>query len=90
MRIILAGGGTGGHLYPGLAIAQFSWVFLENFMGFGMPGLEYRVGCALGEILSPPAHYRPWGLSISSCTGGWKIVWGYLDDSGAEFISRRG
>ncbi len=70
MRMIIAGGGTGGHLFPGIAIAE---EFLRRspdsevlFVGTAR-GLEYRV--------IPQAGYRLELIEIEGMKGkGWKAL----------------
>ncbi|MFA7465178.1 MAG: undecaprenyldiphospho-muramoylpentapeptide beta-N-acetylglucosaminyltransferase [Syntrophales bacterium] len=70
MRMVIAGGGTGGHLFPGIAIAE---EFLRRspdsevlFVGTAR-GLEYRV--------IPQAGYRLELIEIEGMKGkGWKAL----------------
>ena len=48
-RLIIAGGGTGGHLYPGIAVAEYVKQFgVEPFFIVSKRGLERRVLTELG------------------------------------------
>lgn len=48
-RLIIAGGGTGGHLYPGIAVADYVKQFgVESFFIVSRRGLERRVLSELG------------------------------------------
>ena len=79
-RILLAGGGTGGHLYPGLAIAERlrSRGATCRFVGTHR-GLEARVvpqrGYPLHTIHARGLAGRPWHKVLAAL----HVLWGALD-----------
>ena len=85
MRIVFAGGGTGGHLYPGLAIARALRALepaVEPFFVGAARGIERQVLPATGfayELLDlhPLYRSRPWlnyRTAIGAATGWRKIA----------------
>src|SRR6266436_4646452 len=86
MRIIFAGGGTGGHLYPGLAIARAlkkADPRVEPFFIGAKRGIERDVLPQLGwafELLDlhPLYRSRPWEnwKTIRGATSAWRMIGG--------------
>jgi UDP-N-acetylglucosamine--N-acetylmuramyl-(pentapeptide) pyrophosphoryl-undecaprenol N-acetylglucosamine transferase len=65
MRIVITGGGTGGHVYPGLAVAEAVRRLAPDadFLFIGGRGLEQRIvpqsGLRFAPVLSRPWPRRP-------------------------------
>lgn len=65
MRVVITGGGTGGHVYPGLAIAEALRRLAPDadFLFIGGRGLESRIvpqtGIRFASVLSHPWPRRP-------------------------------
>jgi UDP-N-acetylglucosamine--N-acetylmuramyl-(pentapeptide) pyrophosphoryl-undecaprenol N-acetylglucosamine transferase len=86
MRLLIAGGGTGGHLYPGVAVAQELLSRGEGhevrFAG-NSRGLEARILPPLGFSMTP---IRSGGLvgvgALSKLRGGISTVAGFKDSAG--------
>jgi UDP-N-acetylglucosamine--N-acetylmuramyl-(pentapeptide) pyrophosphoryl-undecaprenol N-acetylglucosamine transferase len=82
MRLIIAGGGTGGHLFPGIAVAE---EFLSRnegnevlFVGTER-GIEARILPRLGYRLQCIATTGLRGMNLlSKLKGGWLLLAGYL------------
>ncbi len=75
MRCVIAGGGTGGHLFPGIAIAE---AFLERDPGNEVlfigteKGIEARV-LAQGKFPLKMVHTMP--IQGRSVIGKWRALW---------------
>jgi len=88
MRIIFAGGGTGGHLYPGLAIARAlkkADPRVEPFFIGARRGIEKdvlpQVGWAFELLdLHPLYRTRPWEnwKTIRGAVGAWRTIAGEI------------
>jgi len=86
MRVIFAGGGTGGHLYPGLAIARAlkkADPRVEPFFIGAQRGIERdvlpQVGYAFELLdLHPLYRSRPWEnwKTIRGATSAWRMIGG--------------
>jgi UDP-N-acetylglucosamine--N-acetylmuramyl-(pentapeptide) pyrophosphoryl-undecaprenol N-acetylglucosamine transferase len=86
MRVIFAGGGTGGHLYPGLAIARAlkrADPRVEPFFIGAQRGIERDVLPQVGyafELLDLHPFYRsrPWEnwKTIRGATSAWRMIGG--------------
>jgi UDP-N-acetylglucosamine--N-acetylmuramyl-(pentapeptide) pyrophosphoryl-undecaprenol N-acetylglucosamine transferase len=82
MRLIIAGGGTGGHLFPGIAVAE---EFLSRdrdnevlFVGTER-GIEARILPRLGYRLECIATTGLRGMNLfSRIKGAWHLLTGYL------------
>lgn len=84
MRVIFAGGGTGGHLYPGLAIARALKTAnpkVEPFFIGAKRGIERdvlpQVGFAFELLdLHPLYRSRPWEnwKTIRGAAGAWRMI----------------
>jgi UDP-N-acetylglucosamine--N-acetylmuramyl-(pentapeptide) pyrophosphoryl-undecaprenol N-acetylglucosamine transferase len=84
MRVIFAGGGTGGHLYPGLAIARAlknADPRVEPFFIGAQRGVERVVLPQAGfafELLDlhPLYRSRPWEnwKTVRGATGAWRMI----------------
>ncbi|MFL5508524.1 MAG: glycosyltransferase, partial [Gemmatimonadaceae bacterium] len=84
MRVIFAGGGTGGHLYPGLAIARAlksADSRIEPFFIGARRGIERDVLPQVGfsfELLDlhPLYRSRPWEnwRTIRGALGAWRTI----------------
>jgi len=65
MRVVITGGGTGGHVYPGLAVAEALRRLAPDadFLFIGGRGLESRIvpqtGIRFASVLSHPWPRRP-------------------------------
>ena len=88
MRVLIAGGGTGGHLYPGIALARElqrrDAATVVSFVGTGQ-GIEARVvpreGFALDLIrvaglkgMSPAERLRGFGLLPLAAIDAWRAI----------------
>ena len=60
LRIVVAGGGTGGHLYPGIAIAE---AFQHKLVGCGVRFLGASAGIE-AQVL-PRLGWDAWFLDVS-------------------------
>jgi UDP-N-acetylglucosamine--N-acetylmuramyl-(pentapeptide) pyrophosphoryl-undecaprenol N-acetylglucosamine transferase len=84
MRVIFAGGGTGGHLYPGLAIARAlkrADPRIEPFFIGARRGIERDVLPQVGfsfELLDlhPLYRSRPWEnwKTVRGALGAWQMI----------------
>jgi UDP-N-acetylglucosamine--N-acetylmuramyl-(pentapeptide) pyrophosphoryl-undecaprenol N-acetylglucosamine transferase len=81
MRIVIVGGGTGGHLYPGIAVAQElkRWDPRARIMFLGSRGgLEREIVACAGyryfEITSTGLARRKWPEQFASL---WHLLWGF-------------
>ena len=84
MRVIFAGGGTGGHLYPGLAIARALKAAdprIEPFFIGARRGIERdvlpQVGFAFELLdLHPLYRSRPWEnwKTVRGAVGAWQMI----------------
>lgn len=80
MRVVLLGGGTAGHLFPSVAVAQRLLERPDTEVLF--IGAEGKLDAAiLAEHGYPheliPAHPFPYGLSLSSLRAGWALLRGF-------------
>jgi UDP-N-acetylglucosamine--N-acetylmuramyl-(pentapeptide) pyrophosphoryl-undecaprenol N-acetylglucosamine transferase len=81
MRIVIVGGGTGGHLYPGIAVAQElkRWDPRARIMFLGSRGglerdIVARVGYRYFEITSTGLARRKWSEQFMSL---WHLIRGF-------------
>ncbi len=85
MKLIIAGGGTGGHLFPGVAVAEeFLWRDPENevlFIGTER-GLEKRILPGLGYNLRTINVEGLKGKGLRSLIGILKLPWSLVQSFG--------
>jgi UDP-N-acetylglucosamine--N-acetylmuramyl-(pentapeptide) pyrophosphoryl-undecaprenol N-acetylglucosamine transferase len=89
MRLLIGGGGTGGHIYPGLALARYALSVNAGseilFVG-SEAGLEQKIVPASGfRLLSIPAKgfqrsFKQLGLVVSSLFGGIRQAGKIIED----------
>lgn len=95
MKLVIAGGGTGGHLFPGVAVAEeFLWRDADNevlFIGTER-GLERKVLPELGYNLRTITVEGLKGKGLRSVLGLVKLPWslvqsfGILSDFGPDMV----
>ena len=66
-KIILSGGGTGGHIYPAVAVAEA----LKRRFGDGVEILFVGAEGKMEMEKVPALGYRIVGLPIGACSGAW-------------------
>jgi UDP-N-acetylglucosamine--N-acetylmuramyl-(pentapeptide) pyrophosphoryl-undecaprenol N-acetylglucosamine transferase len=95
MKLLIGGGGTGGHIYPGLALARYALAFNnENevlFVG-SEAGLENKIVPSAGfKLVTIPARgfqrsFKNFSRVIGSLIGGIRVAGKVIDEFNPDVI----